>query len=510
MFHATLSGPVGPQATPPRHLHSPSCSASPSSPPRSCSATPCATGFDNAVRRGQRRHSTSSCAAPTEIGSGDSTSRGAIDASIGRRRSPPCPASRAAVADGRRRRARSLGADGEPHRRRRSADDRRQLGRRPRRSTRTDLAEGRAPAGAGRGRHRPRPAPQTATSTSATRPRSSRPTPVEVTVVGIATFGDVDSLGPTTYTAFTLPPGDASCSPSARTRSRRSSWPPTTASARRRCATRSPSSCRPRIEALTGAELTAEQKDEIGADFLDCSRDVPAGVRRHRPASSPRSASTTRSRSSSPSAPVSRRCCGRSAPPAARSSRPVAVEALVVGVVASAVGLGAGIGLAAGLEGPAWTAPASTCRSTGSSIRPARSSIAAVVGVARRRSSPASLPALKASRVAPLAALRDVAVDRSGASKVRAVVGVAASPVPASPSSSTATSSAPTARWPGPGSVRWLMLVGVVVLGPGRGPPGGRACSGAGAGVTRGSAGPPGPAQRDAQPAAHRRQRRRR
>ena len=50
----------------------------------------------------------------------------------------------------------------------------------------------------------------------------------------------------------------------------------------------------------------------------------------------------------------------------------------------------------------------------------------------RRRPSSASLttlvasvaPAIKASRVAPLAALRDVAVDRSGASKVRAVLGL--------------------------------------------------------------------------------------
>ena len=38
--------------------------------------------------------------------------------------------------------------------------------------------------------------------------------------------------------------GDASCSPSGPTRSRRSSWPPRTGSARRRCATRSPSCCR--------------------------------------------------------------------------------------------------------------------------------------------------------------------------------------------------------------------------------------------------------------------------
>ena len=109
------------------------------------------------------------------------------------------------------------------------------------------------------------------------------PTPVDVTVVGIATFGDADSLGPTTYTAFTLARGERRCSPSGPTPSRPSSWPPRTGSAARRCATRSPQLLPAHIEALTQSELTAEQEQEIGDDFLEHVRDGPAGLRRHRP-----------------------------------------------------------------------------------------------------------------------------------------------------------------------------------------------------------------------------------
>ena len=95
----------------------------------------------------------------------------------------------------------------------------------------------------------------------------------------------------------------------------------------------------------------------------------------------------------------------------------VAVEALVVGVVASAIGFGVGLGLAAGLQGadgrrrprPA-RRPASSSAPTRSSSPPSSASLTTLVA--------SVAPALKASRVAPLAALRDVAVDRSAASTV--------------------------------------------------------------------------------------------
>ena len=94
------------------------------------------------------------------------------------------------------------------------------------------------------------------------------PEPVEVTVVGIATFGDVDSLGPTTYTAFTL---DAARRPAARP-ARRTSRAVLVAAEdgvnrttlRDEIAQLLPA----RIEALTQQELTAEQEADIESDFL--------------------------------------------------------------------------------------------------------------------------------------------------------------------------------------------------------------------------------------------------
>ena len=178
-----------------------SSSASPSSPPRSCSATPCAPA---STRRSPMPTpaSTSSCAAPTSSAPATARVRGAIDASAvdavaavpGVRAAVPSVEGVATLlgADGDR-----IGGDGPP-------TDRHQLDRRPRPQpvpTSPRAAPPRPPARSSSTAARP----SAATSTSATRTTVLTPTPVEVTVVGIATFGDVDSLGPTTYTAFTLP-----------------------------------------------------------------------------------------------------------------------------------------------------------------------------------------------------------------------------------------------------------------------------------------------------------------
>jgi len=102
--------------------------------------------------------------------------------------------------------------------------------------------------------------------------------------------------------------------------------------------------------------------------------------------------------------------------------RSVLVEATVVGLLASAIGIAAGIGLAillksalaaSGLSLPS-TGPVITARTVVSSLL-----IGLVVTVVA-----AVFPARRAATIAPVAAMRDVAVDSSGASRVRLLAGL--------------------------------------------------------------------------------------
>lgn len=99
----------------------------------------------------------------------------------------------------------------------------------------------------------------------------------------------------------------------------------------------------------------------------------------------------------------------------------LAIEALIIGLISSVVGIGAGILLATGLK--------ALLDHSGSGLPPGGLVITGMtiivsllVGVIVTFLA-SVLPAIRASRVSPLAALRDVAIDRSGASKVRAWLG---------------------------------------------------------------------------------------
>ena len=100
----------------------------------------------------------------------------------------------------------------------------------------------------------------------------------------------------------------------------------------------------------------------------------------------------------------------------------VLLEASFIGLVAAVIGLGAGIGLAQGViaafEAGGADLPADTL-----TVRPTTVAIAFAVGIGVTLIA-ALIPAIRSMRVPPLAALRDVAVDRSGASKTRVIVGV--------------------------------------------------------------------------------------
>jgi putative ABC transport system permease protein len=173
-------------------------------------------------------------------------------------------------------------------------------------------------------------------------------------------------------------------------------------------------------EALTGGALTAEDDAELAADFLDFFNTfllMFAGVAL---------LVSTFTIHNTFSIVVAQRTRESALMRALGASRfqvlsAVIVESLIVGIVASVIGLFSGLLLANGLH--ALLSAIGLGIPTSAMALDSTTVIASmVVGVVVTLIAGLT-PALKASRVAPLAALRDVDVDRSGTSIVRAVLG---------------------------------------------------------------------------------------
>jgi putative ABC transport system permease protein len=285
------------------------------------------------------------------------------------------------------------------------------------------------------------------------------PDPIDVTVVGIATFGAADSEGPLTYAAFTTEYAEQLLMPEAgKASSVVVAGEPGISQAE--LVDRIDRLLPAGVESLTGAELTAEMEADIREDFLGFVESfllVFAGVALVVASFSIYNTFSIlvaqRTRES-----ALLRALGASRGQVLRS---VAGEALLVGAVASAAGIVAGLGLASGLlalmDAAGMALPASSL------VVGAGSIVASVVVGVVVTLVASIVPALRASRIAPLAALRDVAVDRSGTSWLRAASGVVVAGVGVA-SVVAGTSGDGALALTGLGAL--LTLVGVVMLGP--------------------------------------------
>ena len=352
------------------------------------------------------------------------------------------------------------------------------------------------------------PAPTTRSSSTSTRP--TRPGTRSATArrcsprasrgrspsSGIAKFGDADSAGGASSVLFT----DATAQAVARRarqgrrhrrhrRRRRvagsSSWPP--------------------IDAVVGDDVEVDHRREARRPRTrrPCTRTSRRSASScwSSPASrcsSVRSSSTTRSRSRWRSAPGDGDAAGDRCQPPSGDAGGARSRPSVVGLVASALGLVAGIGVATVLKALLGVRRPRHPERSHRSSQPSTIVVSLAVGVVVTLVS-ALLPARRAAKVAPIAALRDVALDRSAASKRRTVTGLGARRRSAwrrcSPVSSGSRTGARRPRC-GRGVHRRLGARS------GARPPGRLACS-VPAGQAAGHGGVARPAERDAQPQAH-------
>jgi putative ABC transport system permease protein len=140
----------------------------------------------------------------------------------------------------------------------------------------------------------------------------------------------------------------------------------------------------------------------------------------------------------------------------------VLLEAAVIGLIAAVLGLLGGIALATGVTA-ALEATGADLPTSGLVISTTTVVTALVLGLGITLLA-SVVPAVQATRVPPLAALRDVAIDRSGASKTRIVAGVVLLAVGAWSLSSAWRVSEPEVATVGLGAL--ALIVGAIVIGP--------------------------------------------
>ncbi len=245
------------------------------------------------------------------------------------------------------------------------------------------------------------------------------PRPVRVVIVGIATFGTADGFGSSTFTGMTLHAAQRylTDNPGRLTDILIEASPgvsPEQLLARLRPVL--PAG----VQAVTGGQLAQENFNAIDSGFLGFVRTaltmfaaIALMVAAFSIYNTFSILAAQRSRDSG-----LLRALGATRRQVIASS---VVESVVIGAVGSLVGLAGGVGIAAGLKGVfdgfGFALPA------GGLAFQASSALVAVIAGLSATVVAGALPALRASRVPPLAALRESAVEPTAASRVRTVVG---------------------------------------------------------------------------------------
>jgi putative ABC transport system permease protein len=287
------------------------------------------------------------------------------------------------------------------------------------------------------------------------------PEPVQVRVVGIATFGTADGFGQATYTAFSLAGAQAHVLKNAAELSSISVKANSGLTQDRLTATLSrvlPTV----VEAISGAQLTANNISDIASVFLNALRTflvVFAAIAL---------LVATFSIYNTLSILVAQRGRESALLRAVGATRrqilvAVLVESLLIGGVASVAGVAGGIGVAGLLKGLfdsfGFHLPAG-----GLVLRPTTIIVSAMVGLVVTVVA-GLFPAIRASRVAPMAALREGATEatRPSLGRIAGGVGLTAIGIAVVVSAVTGTGSGVLAR-AGLGAL--LTIIGVVTLGP--------------------------------------------
>jgi putative ABC transport system permease protein len=247
------------------------------------------------------------------------------------------------------------------------------------------------------------------------------PAPVEVTIVGIATFGDADGVGETTWTAFDLESAQRHMIGGAGRVSA------ILASAEQGVGSdeltqRVEAALPDGVEAITGGQLADERTDEIARTFLDMLRTalvVFAGI-----ALVVATLSITNTFSITV-AQRSRELALLRAVGASRRQvrRSVTLEALGLGGVAAGIGVVAGLGVAQLLKG-VFDAFGGELPAGGLEVDVGSLAVAFLVGVVVTLVA-AQSAARRASRVAPVEVMRQASAEAFGIGRRRTAIGLA-------------------------------------------------------------------------------------